>query len=42
MKDQTEKQQEEFTPYGAEWEAEMMKLTKRQLIALIRNAKTAT
>lgn len=31
-----------YEPYGDEWEVEMMKLNKQQLIAMIREANTGT
>lgn len=33
---------ENYTPYGKEWEAEMMKLPKKFLIEMIRKAHTGT
>jgi hypothetical protein len=32
---------EEYKPYGVEWEAEMLKFTKAQLVALLRRAYTS-
>ena len=42
MLNRTKSKNDDYEPYGKAWEKEMMKMTKKELIAFIRRIKTKT